>query len=819
MRVVRRARAVGLALSAAVGIAVSIAGAQPSLDAQSPAGAQGWVQEAASGYQQVQRAFLAEDFEAVIPQAQAFLSQEPEAAEAPRVWIWLAISLDRLERSNEALHELTRLKQRLVPGTPLWSEALFWEGEISRRAFQMARAGAAYRQLVRRDPASTWAAQARLGLGLMDMHHQDFASAIQHFRDVRVRHGIPSLSRHARQLEGLCDLKLERFTEAAAIFASLLAEEAQAASPPAAVTPVPLAGGGPPLPPSGASPPPRGGVPLAGGGPPLASPSPPPRGGVTSVAAQTAFYLGESLSGQGRFAEARQAFRRAMEADPSSSWAHAAQFGLGWAAFQTDRCEEAVEPLARYLAQPAAERRTEVTFTKARWSEATFARASCLVQLGRDQDALAGLEQLVSRHPEHPLALEGALALADIYRRQGRLTLAKALLDSIQQRSLDPAIQARWYRQRVAVALEEGRAEPAREVLLQGVRHAHPAIRQAALNGLGDVAVFLGDLAEAHRRYEAARLVDPATTLADYADYQIGRIALQQERLEEASAAFQRLAAHAEPELAGEAQLSLVLVYLTQQRLEAAHALLDRLRAEEGSPSAPFAASTGVEAPPAAPTGADAPSTASSARSGHTRQVAARAAYYEALLALDAGRDDAARRLCEETVAAAPFTDEALQAHLVLAELLAREDGPRQAMARLRHVVSRSSWSRPQRAQVTFRLGEWAHRATRYAEAIRWFDAAIELLPALQSEILYRIASCYEEGGDEEVAVRWYRAIAQPPWQVRGQMAAAKLLERQGRIQEALAVYARLAEEPIPEAAVIQERMGVLRSGVRAEGR
>ena len=83
---------------------------------------------------------------------------------------------------------------------------------------------------------------------------------------------------------------------------------------------------------------------------------------------------------------------------------------------------------------------------------------------------------------------------------------------------------------------------------------------------------------------------------------------------------------------------------------------------------------------------------------------------------------------------------------------------------------------------------------------------------------MYRTASCYEEAGDVELAMEWYQRITQPPWRVRGQLAFAKLLERQDRVKEAQAVYERLAAEPIPEAQVVRERLAHLRGDHREAG-
>jgi hypothetical protein len=83
----------------------------------------------------------------------------------------------------------------------------------------------------------------------------------------------------------------------------------------------------------------------------------------------------------------------------------------------------------------------------------------------------------------------------------------------------------------------------------------------------------------------------------------------------------------------------------------------------------------------------------------------------------------------------------------------------------------------------------------------------------MTGEATYRIAACYEEAGDFEVAVGWYQKIEQAPWQVRGQLAAAKLFERLDRPAQAREIYEALAQQPIPEAKLIRERLATWRAG------
>jgi len=131
-------------------------------------------------------------------------------------------------------------------------------------------------------------------------------------------------------------------------------------------------------------------------------------------------------------------------------------------------------------------------------------------------------------------------------------------------------------------------------------------------------------------------------------------------------------------------------------------------------------------------------------------------------------------------------------------------------MRRLRRAYGAEGLPRRHRAKLAKRLGDFARTQRVFEEAVGWYEEAAALLPTLGGEAAYRIASCYEEAGDVELAMQHYRDIEQPPWRVRGRLALAKLLEREDRASEAAAVYRSLAQEAIPEAKVAQERLMAL---------
>ncbi|MBI3010987.1 MAG: tetratricopeptide repeat protein [Candidatus Omnitrophica bacterium] len=699
------------------------------LSASSWSGSEASAVDSPPDYTAIQRAFLREDFQAVTSLAPSFFEHYPEAQETPRVWVWLALSLDRLQRSNEALRQLDLLKIRLEPGAPLWPEVIFWEGEISRLSHQTLRAKLAYQRLLDRFPNSSWTSQAQLGLGMIAMQEQAFDVAAQHVHEVALRQAGTPVALQALLLEGFCDLRLQRFQEAVTVLEPLVGQLKE----PNALT-------------------------------------------------QAAFYLGESLSGLGRYSEAARAYRQAID---SPQWRHLALFGLGWADYKIGRCEESIEVFERYLSEGTeTDRGPSVASAGAgHRTETLFAQGSCFMRLGKEGEALRRLQEVVSSDPRHALALESGLTIADAYRKQGHWSLAKELLHTLLQHHSDSLARAQIQLSLGAVSLAEGNAARAKAAFELAVQSDQPSIRQGALNGLGDVEIFLGHLVAAQRLYEEALQVAEGTPAALYATYQLGHVQLQLGAFDEAAGIFTRLSATGDSALADDARFALVITYLNQHREDSAHALLDAIRVTR--PADGF--------------------------------VAGRAAYYEALLALSEDHAPQARRLSREAMAKAPGSDEAFETSLLLADLdvEAGERPEREVLDALERMYASGQLPRHHRAKLAKRLGDLARGEHACPRAITWYEETARLLPSLSSEIAYRIASCYEELGDLDEAVRWYERIEEPPWRVRGLLAAAKVLERQERAAEAEAIYERLAHEPIPEAGVVQERLAALREGSR----
>jgi tetratricopeptide (TPR) repeat protein len=331
------------------------------------------------------------------------------------------------------------------------------------------------------------------------------------------------------------------------------------------------------------------------------------------------------------------------------------------------------------------------------------------------------------------------------------------------------------------VALGLGNVAQARTVFELATHSGEPAVRQPAFSGLGEVHLALGDVPAAAHAFDQAR--EPAATaVGEYAAFQRARLHLQLQEYSEAVAIFQRLIASAHARVAQDAGIALALAYLQQGETDIARRQLEAIRQQ---------------------------------RQGQTAAV--RAGYYLALILVEEGGAEAARTLCEDVLAKAPQSDEAVDARLLLAELMLRERPAPEVIVWLRRAYQSPGLPARHRGKLAKRLGDFAREQGAYGDALRWYDEAERWWPAARGEVRYRAASCLEEAGDLDAAIQRYRTVDQPPWQVRGRLAVAKLLERQGRLPEAEVIYESLAAEPIAEAKVVKERLAALRGRSRDE--
>jgi len=695
-------------------------------------------------YAAIQAAFLREDFSDVARLAPSFLagvrgtppSSLPvgeRGGQTVRVWLWYALSLERLQRAADALRELDRLKAVLTASRQsetdrMWPELCFWEGEISRHAHQLGRARLAYQRLLTQFPSSMWNPHAQLGLGLVCFSEHAYDEALLQARRVvqAASASSPALARQALVLQGIAQVKLKQLTEALSTFEQLAGYDLD-----------------------------------------------------RSAQAQASFYRGEALTGLGQFAQASHAYQTAIEADPDSSWGRVARFGLGWSEFQQHHCPESIQAFDAYATAASLHPQEDMN---ALLPELWFARGDCLLEQGREEAAMAEFDRLVQQASTHPLAIDAGLKVATWLEQRGHVDEALAVLTPLATRARDPQSRAEVDTALGSLLMADDRIEEAIGAFQRALQAVEGQRRQAAMNGMGEAMAAQGREDEALHWFEQARALDSESLAGRYAAYQRGRMLLQAGQFESALQQFRELIARGDPTIATDARLALAFAYLTREQWEPAAQELTRIRHEAATPA-----------------------------------HAARAAYYLALIAVHEGRLPQARDLCQEVIQQVPRSDEAVEARLLLADVVAQESSAYDALAIFSDEVVMSA-PRRHRGKLAKKIGDLSRAAGEPARAIHWYEVAWEEWPAQRGELDYRVASCYEEQGDTEMAIARYRAIVQAPWETRGQLAAAKLLEREERWQEAASVYERVSRESVPEAKVAEERLAAIREARSVPG-
>ena len=264
--------------------------------------------------------------------------------------------------------------------------------------------------------------------------------------------------------------------------------------------------------------------PPAAGEPPPAAPEP-SEGGRDPEAARAAFQLGVEHATQGRFAEAVEAFGRAVQLDPGYVLAHA---GRGRAKAEQQLWAEALADFDRAIElRPDDARlyanRAQCQAGLRRFAEAIadndraiqldpdFAvayrgRAECELQLGRPAEALPDFDRAVQLDPNDALTYRSR---ASARTRLGRYAMALADLDRALE--LDPsdalAFSNRGGCKATLQRFEEAIADFDRALQLAPERAVDYALR-------GDCNSALGELTRAIEDYDRALELDPNSVLA-----------------------------------------------------------------------------------------------------------------------------------------------------------------------------------------------------------------------------------------------------------------------------------------------------------------
>ncbi|MGH1346646.1 MAG: protein kinase domain-containing protein [Nannocystales bacterium] len=223
--------------------------------------------------------------------------------------------------------------------------------------------------------------------------------------------------------------------------------------------------------------------------------------------------LGDARGALAHFREAAQVMDRA--GDPGHAITHYTRMNLGQALATHGRCKEAMSPMTAVtdvlLEQPDPDLRL---------AEAQSVLGSCLVQLGRNEEALDMLSAAREAYATRPIYLAFiVMDLARLRREQDDLASAEALLRELLQppaadgeeprKLLDPASEAE-----VMMVLGSVLAESGKETEAISTARAALALCRSSLNAPHEQVHGLGKVA---RTLLAAGALDEARVLAEEA--------------------------------------------------------------------------------------------------------------------------------------------------------------------------------------------------------------------------------------------------------------------------------------------------------------
>ena len=244
------------------------------------------------------------------------------------------------------------------------------------------------------------------------------------------------------------------------------------------------------------------------------------------------FYLAEIAYREGRYAEATSQYQAVIAAPRSSQYKPSAQVGLGWAYYQQGRCAESFAALDSLRKSGAG----------AIAGSTLFALGDCAQRLGRLDDAMQALRQLLSQDPQNTWADDAALRLGELLVTQGRDAEARMLFD--ERLATHPAgvLTAAFHVQAGQLALKAGDANAAHAHFEYAATHAEQSpFFISALTGLGDVAFERATFDEAARHYARAVLASPHGPYAAYALFQQAQALLNAGSLAKARYLYQQL--------------------------------------------------------------------------------------------------------------------------------------------------------------------------------------------------------------------------------------------------------------------------------------
>ncbi len=290
------------------------------------------------------------------------------------------------------------------------------------------------------------------------------------------------------------------------------------------------------------------------------------------LAGEALLELGDRLSAAGRNDEAARRYRQLLDQDGQGAHAPSARYGLAWCEMKGERFETCAE-----LARSVVDERSAPEELRAAAAELRIWAAS---RAGDARGAGEAWRAQLGLRVDDAKRLEAARAVVEAFRKAGRLSEAKGVLDECLQHVRTPEVALQALVEGAYLALEEGdldRADAQLEVALR---------RDPASPGIAEACFFVGQArskagaagGRALALYQrAAAVPNPRRSEALY---QLGYAQLSRGELAEAGRALEELVQDPKHEFFGEALFLLGETRFRQERFEEAVSVLERLRRE-----------------------------------------------------------------------------------------------------------------------------------------------------------------------------------------------------------------------------------------------
>ena len=504
---------------------------------------------------------------------------------------------------------------------------------------------------------------------------------------------------------------------------------------------------------------------------------------------EAAFWKGEALLRLKRYEAARSAFAEVSAAHPRYA---EATLGLGWAYFGEGRWLDAREAFRRAASLSAQ--------SPALLGQSLFQEGESSFNLKDYDSAIGAYEALLRDLPAHPLAEEAAFRLGTFHYKKGDFERAAATFTSYLSRPRTPAqdrgqywlglsrLRARQYRlarvafQRLArdfpesplredgllrvghAYYNEGRfaeAAEAYQALLgekpreERAREARYGIALTRLRG-GDVAGFIRESRDFIQR-------SPEHPLALTLEFQLGEHFLSQQQYEEARASYARVLAHqAGQELADSAQFRMAEIESLLGRHRQAAKLFQELIAR--FPESRLRGDARLRLAQALSASGDCRQALEEYRlffRGFPRHsLLVRALFEAGTCARRLGDDGAAREFFSALVGQEPSGVLTAQSHWELAEMAKARGELQTALEHTEKALA--GGGRELRARAQFALGELLQSLKEPRRAIVEYLKVAYLYAeekALTDLALLRAGGIYEELGERDQALKIYGKV------------------------------------------------------------